>query len=315
MPAVELADGRWATDTTPLIEWFEQEYPDQPIIPADPAQAFIGRLIEDYADEWLWRPAMHYRWDYSADSQLLRRKLVDELMSDIPAPGFAKRFAIYQRQRRLFTLGDGVNSTTWEHVEKTYRDTLSHLRAILTDRPFLMGARPTIADFGLFGSMFRHFGMDPTPSAIMRETAPEVYEWVAAVWNARASRSSGELVNGVPSDWGPILDDIGAAYLPHLCANAQAWKRGEKRFDVTLQGVFFDKLRTARYRVWCLEQLRGRFEALPEPARDQARALLERHACWEPLWRVTETNSGVDPDGRAPFGREYSMTGLRDRAG
>ncbi|HAE27376.1 MAG TPA: glutathione S-transferase family protein, partial [Hyphomonas adhaerens] len=58
MPAVELPDGRWMTDTSPMIDWFETQHPDPPILPEDPAQAFLCRLIEDYADEWLWRPAM-----------------------------------------------------------------------------------------------------------------------------------------------------------------------------------------------------------------------------------------------------------------
>ena len=197
-------------------------------------------------------------------------------------------------------------------MEATYLDTLRHMQAVLADRPFLLGDRPTIADFGFFGSMFRHFGMDPTPATIMRESAPEVYEWVAAVWNARASRTHGELVAGVPGDWGPILDDVGAAYLPHLCANAEAWKQRQKHFDVTLQGVEFSQLRTARYRVWCLEQHRTRFEGLPDAARAEAREILEAHGCWEPLWRMADPESGVDPDRKAPFGREYSMTGLRD---
>ena len=54
--------------------------------------------------------------------------------------------------------------------------------------------------------MFRHFGLDPTPSMIMRETAPQVYAWLARVWNARASRDTGALRSGVPEDWGPILE-------------------------------------------------------------------------------------------------------------
>ena len=29
----------------------------------------MSRLLEDYADEWLWRPAMHYRWSYEADAR------------------------------------------------------------------------------------------------------------------------------------------------------------------------------------------------------------------------------------------------------
>lgn len=61
VPAVELGDGRWMTDSTPIIQWFEKEYPSPAVIPTDALQRFFSLLLEDYADEWLWRPAMHYR--------------------------------------------------------------------------------------------------------------------------------------------------------------------------------------------------------------------------------------------------------------
>ena len=64
MPAVVLPDGRWMTDTTKMIEWFESKLDKPSIIPNDPVQAYISYLIEDWADEWWWRPAMHYRWYY-----------------------------------------------------------------------------------------------------------------------------------------------------------------------------------------------------------------------------------------------------------
>ena len=79
MPAAELPDGRWMTDSSPMIDWFETQYPDSPILPDDPAQAFVCRLIEDYADEWLWRPAMHYRWSYPLSSKLLARQISDAM--------------------------------------------------------------------------------------------------------------------------------------------------------------------------------------------------------------------------------------------
>ena len=71
MPAVRLPDGRWMTDTTPMIDWFEEQHPEPRTIPADPVQAFASRLLEDMADEWLWRPAMHYRWSHPEDARLL----------------------------------------------------------------------------------------------------------------------------------------------------------------------------------------------------------------------------------------------------
>jgi len=301
MPAVELPDGRWITDTTPIIDWFETQWPEPAVVPTDPLQAFVSRLLEDYADEWLWRPALHYRWSHRADALLLSRKIVDEMFMDIPLPRALKRLAIRLRQQHRYVRGDGVTDRTRSHVESVYLKTLAHLEGILATRPFLLGEKPTLADFGFFGSMFRHFGLDPTPSAIMRTRAPGVWEWVARLWNARASRTRATLSTGIPAEWTPILDEIGSAYLPYLCANAEAWKAKQHRFDVTIQGVLYEALPTSQYRVWCLERLRTHFNALAEVPRREARTLLERHGCWEPLWRVGDPHSGHDPEGRAPF--------------
>ena len=310
VPGLQLADGRWLTDTTPIIAWLDERYPDRFVIPRDPVTGFFSRLLEDYADEWLWRPAMHYRWDYPEGAQHLSRVLVDEAGRHIPLPGFVKRHLIRSRQRTLFTKGDGVTPATWDHVEKVYLDSLAHLGAIFEVRPYLLGSRPSLADFGFFGPMFRHFAMDPPSARIMRETAPGVFEWVARVWNARASVTGGELLGDVPDDWGPILDSVGAAYLPYLSANAEAWKAGRQHFDVDVEGAPYRRIRTSRYRVWCLEELRRHYEALPDPERRVARDRLEAHGCWAPLWCVEAPASGVDAEQRAPFARGESMTGL-----
>jgi glutathione S-transferase len=303
MPAVVLPDGRWMTDTTPIIEWFERERPEPAVLPRDPLQAFASRVLEDYADEWLWRPAMHYRWSHRPDALLLSHRIVAELLPDVPAPAWLKRWAIRRRQFRGYVRGDGVTATTRPHVEAIYLRTLATLETIFAARPFLLGDVPTLADFGFFASMFRHFALDPTPSALMRSRAPGVNEWVARTWNARASRIRGDIVTGVPDDWAPLLDDVGAAYLPHLCANADAHAAGRRRFEVTIQGTTYRRLPTSRYRVWCLERLRRHYDALPAPIRLDARTLFERHGCWEPLWRTPDPRSGHDPEERAPFAR------------
>lgn len=309
MPAVELPDGRWMTDTTPMIAWLEEQHPTPAVIPSDPLQRFTSLLLEDYADEWLWRPALHYRWSYRADANLLSRRIVDEMMGTVPLPAALKRLFLRARQRRRYVRGDGVCASTRAHVEGTYLATLDRLEAILATRPFLLGERPTLADFGFFASMFRHFGLDPTPSAIMRERAPAVYEWLARLWNARASRSNGGLRTGVPDDWTPLLESVAAAYLPYLAENARAWKNGRRRFDAELEGVRYRRIPTSRYRVWCLERLRGHFEALPESAAAQARALLDGHAADTPLWSAEAPESGHDPEGRAPFARGLEVFG------
>lgn len=301
MPAVEFSDGRWATDSTPLINWLEQEYPGSSVMPEDPTQAYICRLIEDYADEWLWRPAMHYRWSYTEGRQLLGMQLVDEIFVDVKAPTWLKHWQIRRRQKLNFVDRDGVNAHTRSHVEQGYLNVLDILQQILTDRPFIFGSRPTLADFGLMGPMFRHFSQDPTPAEIMRQRAPAVFEWVGRMWNARTSQLPGPLVAGIPQDLLPLLREIGETHLPNLVANAEAWRAGAKRYDVAIQGTQYVDLPVSRYRSWCLEQLQRHCNQLSEKHRNSAHDLLQAQHCWKPLWQVQEPRSLYDPEQQAPF--------------
>ena len=307
MPAVELPDGRWMTDTSPMIDWFETQYPGPPILPADPVQAFLCRLIEDYADEWLWRPAMHYRWSYPASSKLLRRQIIDEMAGDVPAPKWLLRMRTERRQFKNFVERDGVNDETRAHVEQGYLRLLDLLTRIFEARPFLFGDKPTLADIGLFGPLFRHFSMDPVPAVIMRETAPAVMEWVYRLWNARGAQLTGQLVSGVPDDLRPLLKEIAETHLENLCANAEAWAAGAPHFAADLQGTRYTHVPTSQYRVWCLETLQRAYGAVAEPSRAALTALLEDTGCLDPLLRLEAPGSGYDPNREAPFGRSIPV--------
>jgi glutathione S-transferase len=299
MPAVELPDGRWMSDSTPMIEWLDAHWPGPRIVPDDPLLRFVSQLVEDYADEWLWRPALHYRWSYQPDARLMSHRIASEMLHDVPGPLWMRRWAIYRRQLRKYIAGDGVTAETRAHVESIYLRNLDWLEAIFVKRPFLLGERPTLADFGFFASMFRHFGLDPTPARIMRDRAPAVYEWLARMWNAKASHLHGPLLDAVPDDWRPILEDVGRCYLPYLNANARAFRDGHETYEVEIEGCHY-RLPVHRYRVWCLERLQQLFRALPEDAAAGARTLLEETGCLAPLLDVS-VPSGFDPDKLAPF--------------
>jgi len=315
LPALQLPlpDGRWMTDTTPIIEWLEERIPEPAVIPHDPLLGFVSRLVEDYAEEWLWRPAMHFRWSYPADRVLLSRRIVAEMTGEIPLPAFVKRALIRRRQRHAYVQRDGVCRETWDHVEGIYLKMLAHLEAVFAKRSFLLGARPTLADFGYFASIFRHFSQDPTPAEIMRRRAPAVFAWQARLWNARASTTRGEILSGVPEDLDPIFSEIGSAYLPYLCANASAWKAGRRRHDARIQGVHYRDLPVSQYRVWCLERLRAHYQALPGGPQAEARALLEAHGCWQPLWQIDHPDSHY-PASETPFrGRKVHYHNAKSR--
>ena len=191
VPVVECADGSFMRDSTAMIEWFELHYRVAPVLPDAPESAFYCRLLEDYADEGLWRPALYFRWAFDKDAALYSRRFTEDFLSYPLTPAAVLRATVRDRQRRVYLRGEGITPENRTDVERHYTDELADLEAIFRRRPFLFGDRPSLADFGYFASMFRHFGIDPTPSRIMRNTAPAVYEWVARMWNARAARLGG----------------------------------------------------------------------------------------------------------------------------
>jgi glutathione S-transferase len=307
MPAVLLADGRWLTDTTPTIAWLEQQFPSPQIIPTAPEQRFFSLLLEDYADEWLWRPAMHFRWYSDEGAMQASRHLASEIMIGIPLPGWLKRWYFRRRQRGGYTAGDGINESNRLQVEGIYHNNLAWLSNILEQRPYLLGNSPSLADIAFMGPMFRHFSQDPIPAEIMRQEAPAVWEWVARLWNYDSTAHTEEWLEGVPEDWNAWLDDMGNTYLPYLCDNALAVQAGKTRFTTTVDGVTYSNARVSRYRVWCLEQLRAHYLALPASASEQVKQRLQQHGCWEPLWRIHTLSSGVNRATDPPFGSNAKM--------
>ena len=301
-PSVDLQDGRWMSDTTPMIAWLEQDRPGPSVIPADPVQRYLSLLVEDYADEWLWRPAMYYRWSFAPDRYLASTRLAEEIIRIPGVPLGARRRWVAKRQERLFVSGDGVDGSNRDHVESSYLNLLDWLQVIFTERPFMLGGRPTIADFGLMGPFWRHFVHDPTPARLMQDRAPAVYEWAARTWNARFSRLGDQpLAGGIPDDWGPVLDEIGQTHLEALAQNAVAFTAGEEKLDLRVQGVTYGGIPTSAYRPWCLKRLQENFRSLPDGPAAEVKEILESHGCWEPLWRVDGFRNDHDPDDEAPF--------------
>ncbi len=307
-PLVERDDGRWMSDTTPILFQFEKEYPGSSILPGNPVVAFVARLIEDYADEWLWRSAMHYRWSYGLSRLLLAEILTEELRgSSLPLPEFVKRRIIKFRQRHFFVRRDGVNKQTWDHVEQGYLNALYHMSTMLENRPYLLGDAPSLADFGLMAPMFRHFSQDPVPAEIMRTRAPTVYEWVARMWNARGDKP--QFLSEVPDDAGPMLKEACETHLEQLAANAAAYGAGKARFEMTTQGCHYTKMPVSRYRVWCLEKLQEAFAGLAAADQLVIRGLLpfpQAEILWAPDIAAT---SSYDPDNHLPFGKAINVYG------
>jgi glutathione S-transferase len=273
MPHLELPDGQLLTDTSHILRWLDEQFPDHPIRPVDPALCWLGDLLEDFGDEWLWRPALYYRWAFRDDARLMSDRLARGMLRDIPFPVALRRTFIRLRQQRVYLRQDGVTAQNAGAIEGLYHATLDALEQALADRPFLLGDQPSQADLGFFGPFFRHFSSDPTPSQILRARAPAVLHWVARMWHPdarlRARKNLPPLQEpGLPSGLGPMLRLVGDEYLPYLAGNEAHWVAGHGSHAWGTQGASF-KTPVSPYRVWCWQTLRGAFQQLAAPDRNR----------------------------------------------
>jgi len=275
VPAIKTADDLWLCDSTPMMQWFEKQYPLNPILPEDPALRFIALLLEDYGDEWLWRPAMWWRWVPKASRLSVGWGLGDSLFNRFLARPIGWYFGF--RQLREWLWNDGVSKTNEQQIKDMLFREFEFLEPVLEKQPYLLGSHPSAADFGYFASMFRHFGNDPVSAEVMRREAPNTYEWTARLWNAKPHRLATHQTWSWPEGehWQPLLKRIIEDYLPYLKQNADAFKAGHKRFDYSGKNFNFNNTHMTHYRVYCLEVLQREYQALPESDRIRVNELFD----------------------------------------
>lgn len=187
---------------------------------------------------------MWWRWVPPVSQRQVGRRIANEFFGPYFNGIIGAWFA--WRQRREWLYRDGVTRATDGWVKQLYRDELATLNPVFEKRPFVLGNRPTWADFGYFGSMFRHFSNDNESAEVMRREAPAVYEWVARLW--RGCSGEGELgfdVTGLDGLFARIRGD----YLPYLQTNASAHEHGRKSFDFEGETASLKRTVTTTYRV------------------------------------------------------------------
>ena len=274
MPQLELPDGRWMTDTVRIIDALESELPQPGITPSDPACAFLAGLIETYADEHLWRPALYYRWAFDDDARLMSARLARGMLRDVGGPLVLKRQFILMRQRAHYLRGEGVTPVNRHRIEADYLDLLDALDPLLRRRDWVMGHRPTRADIGLFGPMFRHFHCDPTPGRIMRARAPAVAAWVTRLWALEGPGGPGlQSSMSAPDDLDDLFRLVTARFLPEFVANAAAVAAGHGEVVHRL-GDAVIRYRPNPYRAGRLSRLVREFDALDPSSKARAAAVL-----------------------------------------
>ena len=262
IPLVLTPDGGAMQDSTPVIEKIEELHPEPSIHPENPALRFLSALIEEYGDEWGNKGMFHYRWTYQADQESAARRIA---LDNAPGATEAELAGIARmiRERMVPRLSFvGSSDQTRDQLERSYHRQLALLEKHLAGRPYLFGARPAFADFGLAPQIYQA-GTDPTPAAILDAEAPRVRAWVERMLDPKNEGGS-ESWEALEATLLPLLrDEVGGVFLPWSDANARALERGEAEFSVQLEGRPFSQ-NTQKYHARSLAVLRARYAAVPD---------------------------------------------------
>ena len=259
VPLVVTPEGEGIQDSTPILERFEALHGEASVIPDDPALAFVSALLEEYGDEWGNKWMFHYRWRYQPDVWSTAERIAQQMMGAQGTLAVAQARAAVA-ERMMGRLGFvGSNERTQPLIEASFSAALGLIDAHLASRPYLLGGRPAMADFGLWAQLYEA-ATDPTPGAIMRASAPNVMGWVQRMVSPKAEGGFETLTALAPTLTPLLAREVGALFLPWSAANAAAIGRGDKSFTMSLGGAEWMQ-EPQKYHARSLAEIRRKFVA------------------------------------------------------
>ncbi|MFO1085705.1 MAG: glutathione S-transferase N-terminal domain-containing protein [Reyranellaceae bacterium] len=278
IPVLRFPDGRLLNDSTPLAYALEREHAGRAVVPEDPVLAYLSDLLEDFGDEWVTKMMFHYRWYYAADRAFAQTWIVTSRDPTMEAHARQKVMqAFNDRQVGRMALV-GCTEQNKPVIEASYRFVLDTLDRHVRTLPYLLGSRPCLGDFGLYGQL-QILSVDPTPAAEMRARAPDVFCWLLRLDDA--SGIEGQWIDPeapLPATVEALLGHMAQTYLPFLAANAKAVQESAPELEVELLGRPFAQA-PFRYQAKCYDALRKRRATLPADALRRLDPILEEAGC------------------------------------
>jgi glutathione S-transferase len=240
MPVVYINGKNPIQDSTVIIDYFERQYPDNPLIPESPKQRIAAQLIELYANKWLVMAALHYRWNYPENHNFIIGEFGSNTLPYFPA--------FIQRKAGKFIAGKmsgylpllGITENMQMALEDHTETLLSLLNRHLSKHVFLLGLQPCLADFSLYGFLYAHLHRDPAPQNLVAKH-PHVLKWIERL---RGKISQDRIVlpddDSIPASLLPVLVHISQSHMPLIKQSVEAvrlWSRDKSIGDIIPQRI------------------------------------------------------------------------------
>jgi len=220
MPTVKLPNGTWLQDSSHIIDEMEESFPERSVVPTGSTQQLASLLLELFGDEWLPMAALHYRWNIAANAKFA---ITEFSRSGLPwLPTFLGRRIVKSMANKMkgYLPVLGVTQTTQPGVERMVQELLIDLNAHLTHHPFLLGGRPCIGDFALFGPLWAHLYRDPG-STYLFDDAPEVVRWMNQLLDPAEVEGDFLPDDKIPETLDPILKHVFNEQIPWVTTLVQ----------------------------------------------------------------------------------------------
>ncbi len=260
VPQLQAPDGTWIQDSSEIIDFCEAAHPEVAVVPdaaTSPRQRLVSYVIELLADEWLLVPGFWERWYYSEDGRepshrgfneqqwgaMLAAGELGAARREAGAAFFEDAMGISQSRSAPRGVYAGlVHLGCDERTEMAWWASLSNVLAILENHflvhDYVLGGRPSLADFALLGPLYAHVYRDAVAGFELRTRFPLVAEWV--------ERANGEGALNARC-WGQKLysvDEGGALVGRPATSDGGEWlpEDAVPQTLLPLLGVFFDEM-------------------------------------------------------------------------
>jgi glutathione S-transferase len=225
-PVLKTPANDWITDSTRIGLALDTAHPAVAIVPGEPALRAACLMLDDWADEWLLRAAIHWRVTDDANRTWVARQALASMMGKWQADdgiGAGHPGAVAASQ---FFLGAGAVNRVGPDFAEEVLGLLARAADVLTAHfagtPFLIGTRVSLADFAIYGMLEAGLLWEPAARAYVLPRWPALEDYRLRV----AAATAGE------GEWfaAPTLAGVFAAtgdFAAFLAANAKAVAAGD----------------------------------------------------------------------------------------
>ncbi len=178
IPVVRTPEGELIQDTTAIIDHIEARGQGVNLAPTGPVQRVVAEFLDAFGSNYLLPLAMHYRWTYRERQEaFLQAEFARAIPTAIPYENRLATAQMLMGKFAGFLPNLGVAPEVIPAMEDSYAELLAVLEAHFRLHPYLLGGRPSVADFGLMAPLSAHLARDPVPAFLMRTAAPSVARW------------------------------------------------------------------------------------------------------------------------------------------